>query len=62
MHKVTPFLWFNDQAEEATQFYTSIFKNSRIDNISRGPDGKAFTTTFQLDGQPVMALNGGPEF
>jgi predicted 3-demethylubiquinone-9 3-methyltransferase (glyoxalase superfamily) len=62
MHKVTPFLWFKDQAEEATNFYVSIFKNSKVDYISRGPDGKAFITSFSLDGQPVMALNGGPEF
>jgi len=62
MHKITPFLWFNDQAEEATHFYVSLFKNAKIDYISRGPDGKAFITSFQIDGQTIMALNGGPEF
>jgi len=68
MAKITPFLWFNDQAEEAMYFYTSLFKNSRIGNISRygaggpGPQGSVMSVSFQLDGQDVMALNGGPEF
>ncbi|MDD5368380.1 MAG: VOC family protein [Anaerolineaceae bacterium] len=68
MQKITPFLWFNDQAEEAIQFYTSIFENSRIESITRfgdevpGPKGKVITATFQLAGQEFMALNGGPEF
>ncbi len=68
MRKITPFLWFNDQAEEAVNFYTSVFKNSKIENISRfgddvpGPKGKVMTISFQLDGQEFMALNGGPEF
>ena len=68
MQKITPFLWFNDQAEEAAMFYTSIFKNSKIGTISRygeggpGPKGKAMTVTFQLEGQSFMALNGGPQF
>jgi predicted 3-demethylubiquinone-9 3-methyltransferase (glyoxalase superfamily) len=68
MQKITPFLWFDDQAEEAVNFYTSIFKNSRIGSISRygeegpGGKGKVMTATFQLDGQEFMALNGGPVF
>jgi predicted 3-demethylubiquinone-9 3-methyltransferase (glyoxalase superfamily) len=68
MQKITPFLWFNGQAEEAMHFYTSIFKNSKIGNVSRygdagpGAKGAVMTATFQLDGQEFMALNGGPEF
>ncbi|HEY3345881.1 MAG TPA: VOC family protein [Anaerolineaceae bacterium] len=68
MQKITPFLWFNDQAEEAMHFYTSIFKNSRIGSISRygddvpGPQGKVMSGAFQLEGQEFMALNGGPGF
>lgn len=68
MSKITPFLWFNNQAEEATNFYISIFKNSKIVNVSRygeegpGPKGTVMTATFQLDGQEFTALNGGPEF
>jgi len=68
MQKITPFLWFNDQAEEAMHFYTSIFKNSKVGQISRygkggpGPEGKVMSATFQLEGQEFMALNGGPLF
>ena len=62
MKKITPFLWFDTQAEEAMNFYVSLFKNSKVNNISRGPDGKAFTVSFELDGQEFMALNAGPEF
>ena len=68
MQKITPFLWFNDNAEEAMNFYVSIFKNSKILNLRRsgdagpGPKGKVFTGTFMLEGQRFMALNGGPEF
>ena len=68
MNKITPYLWFDDQAEEAMNFYVSIFKNSRITSISRygddvpGPKGKVMTATFELDGQEFMALNGGPQF
>ncbi len=68
MQKITPFLWFDDQAEEAMPFDTSIFKNSRIVSISRygeagpGKPGAVMTGTFELDGQEFMALNGGPEF
>lgn len=68
MQKITPFLWFNDQAEEAVNFYTSIFKNSKITSISRypeggrGPAGQVMTANFELDGQPFIALNGGPQY
>jgi predicted 3-demethylubiquinone-9 3-methyltransferase (glyoxalase superfamily) len=68
MQKITPFLWFNDQAEQAAKFYTSIFKNSKLGSISRygegspGQPGKVMSATFQLAGQEFMALNGGPEF
>ena len=68
MQKITPFLWFDGKAEEAVNFYTSIFKNSKIGNISRygeagpGPKGSVMSATFQLDGQDFMALNGGPVF
>lgn len=60
MQKITPFLWFNDQAEEATNYYVSVFKNAKVLNVSRGPDDKVFTTSFVLEGQEFMALNGGP--
>ena len=68
MNKITPFLWFNNQAEEAMNFYISIFKNSKVVNVSRygkggpNPEGMLFTATFQLDGQEFTALNGGPQF
>ena len=62
MKKITPFLWFDTQAEEAMNFYVSLFKNSKVLNVSRGPDGKAFTMSFELDGQEFMALNAGPQF
>ena len=60
MKKITPFLWFDTQAEEAMNFYVSLFKNSKVNNISRGPEGKAFTVSFELDGQEFMGLNAGP--
>jgi len=66
MQKVTTFLWFDNQAEEAANFYVSLFKNSRIVNVSRtgegspGPQGSVTIVTFELDGQEYMALNGGP--
>ena len=66
MQKITPFLWFDNNAEEAMIFYTSIFKNSRIGKVTRygdagpGPKGEVMSGTFQLDGQDFMALNGGP--
>ena len=62
MKKITPFLWFDTQAEEAMNFYVSLFKNSKVNNISYGPDGKAFTVSFELDGQEFMGLNAGPQF
>ena len=68
MPKITPFLWFDTQAEEAAHFYVSIFNNSKIVNVSRygeagpGPKGSAMTVTFELDGQRFIALNGGPHF
>jgi predicted 3-demethylubiquinone-9 3-methyltransferase (glyoxalase superfamily) len=62
MKKITPFLWFDTQAEEAMNFYVSVFKNSKVNNISRGPDGKAFTVSFELDGQEFIGLNAGPQF
>jgi predicted 3-demethylubiquinone-9 3-methyltransferase (glyoxalase superfamily) len=70
MQRITPFLWFDDKAEEAAAFYTSIFKNSKIGTIARygdagaevsgRPKGMVMTVTFQLDGQEFVALNGGP--
>ena len=68
MQKITTFLTFDDQAEEAISFYTSIFENSRIVSSTRygesgpGPKGALLTATFELDGQQFMALNGGPSF
>lgn len=68
MQKITPFLWFDGKAEEAMNFYTSIFKNSKILRINRygesgpGPKGTVMSVTFQLEGQEFYALNGGPEF
>lgn len=61
MQKIVPFLWFNGNAEAAADFYVSIFKNSKIVSVS-GPKGKAMSVTFQLEGQPFYALNGGPQF
>jgi predicted 3-demethylubiquinone-9 3-methyltransferase (glyoxalase superfamily) len=68
MQKISPFLWFNDQAEEAMNFYVSIFKNSKIVSLSRygdagpGPKGQVMVGVFELEGQRFMALNGGPQF
>src|SRR3989454_5068384 len=72
MQKITPFLWFDDKAEEAANFYVSIFKNSKMGNISRYGEeaakvsgrakGSVMTVAFQLDGQEFLALNGGPLF
>ncbi len=68
MQKITPFLWFDDQAEEAMTFYTRIFKDSEIVSVTRyseagpGPEGSVMTATFRLNGQEFIALNGGPEF
>jgi predicted 3-demethylubiquinone-9 3-methyltransferase (glyoxalase superfamily) len=68
MQKITPFLWFDDKAEEAMNLYVSIFKNSKRGRISRygeagpGPKGTVMVATFQLEGQEFIALNGGPHF
>ena len=68
MQKITPFLWFDNNAEEAMNFYVSIFKNSKVLNVSRygeagpGPAGTVMTAEFELDGQEFVALNGGPRF
>ena len=68
MQKITPFLWFDTQAEEAMNFYTSIFKNSQVITVNRygdagpGPKGAVMTAAFSLDGQEFIALNGGPEY
>lgn len=68
MQKITPFLWFDGNAEEAANFYVSIFKNSKIGTIGRygeagpGPKGGVMIVTFQLEGQEFTALNGGPQF
>jgi predicted 3-demethylubiquinone-9 3-methyltransferase (glyoxalase superfamily) len=62
MPKISPFLWFDDQAEEATQFYVSLFKNSKMLRINRYGEGAVMSTAFELDGQHIMALNGGPRF
>ena len=68
IQKITPFLWFDSQAEEAASFYTSIFPNSKVGKVLRygeagpGPVGSVMTVEFQLDGQSFTALNGGPHF
>ena len=68
MQKMSTCLWFDDQAEQAANFYTSVFKNSKITGLSRygegapRPAGMAMTVTFEINGQEYMALNGGPEF
>lgn len=65
MQKITPFLWFDNQAEEAMNFYASVFKNSKIVNIQRYGDagrGPVMTAIFELNGQEFMVLNGGPQF
>lgn len=72
MPKITPFLWFDSEAEEAAKFYASVFKNSKITSITRygdagakaagRPKGMAMTVAFELGGQPFVALNGGPVF
>ena len=62
MQKITPFLWFDGQAEEAMSFYVSVFANSRILSVTPGPNGKAMSVTCQLDGQQLYALNGGPMY
>jgi predicted 3-demethylubiquinone-9 3-methyltransferase (glyoxalase superfamily) len=68
MSKITPCLWFDTQGEEAAALYTSVFPNSKITGVARygsagpRPEGTVMTVSFELDGQPFVALNGGPEF
>jgi predicted 3-demethylubiquinone-9 3-methyltransferase (glyoxalase superfamily) len=68
MQKITPFLWFDGNAEEAMNLYVSVFKNSKIVNVRRygdagpGPKGTVMTGTFQIEGQEFFALNGGPKY
>lgn len=68
MQKITPFLWFDGKAEEAMNFYVSIFKNSKVKNVTRygeggpGPNGSVMSAIFQLEGMEFFALNGGPQF
>jgi predicted 3-demethylubiquinone-9 3-methyltransferase (glyoxalase superfamily) len=72
MQKITPFLWFDDQAEQAVKFYTTVFKNSKVGRILRydenaakaagGQVGSVLTIEFEIEGQKFVALNGGPEF
>jgi len=68
MAKITPFLWFDNNAEEAVNFYTSVFKNSKIGTVHRygdagpGPKGTVMTASFTIDGLEFTALNGGPAF
>ena len=68
MQKITPFLWFDNNAEEAMNFYVSVFKNSKVLNVARygdagpGPKGTVMTADFELDGQEFVGLNGGPNF
>ena len=62
MPKITPFLWFDTQAQDAAQYYVALFPNSRITATAPGPDGKPMTVGFELDGQAFTALNGGPHF
>lgn len=68
MQKITPFLWFDGKAEEAMNFYVSVFKNSKVVSVTRygetgtGPKGTVMSATFQLEGQQFFALNGGPQF
>ena len=60
--KITTFLWFDSQAEEAARFYASVFKDSHLDGATPGRDGKVLMVEFRLAGVPFMALNGGPHF
>ncbi|WP_414470175.1 VOC family protein [Methanobacterium sp. ACI-7] len=68
MQKITPFLWFDNQAEEAMNFYVSVFKNSKVISVTRyrkdapGPEGTVMTAKFRIEGQEFVALNGGPQF
>jgi predicted 3-demethylubiquinone-9 3-methyltransferase (glyoxalase superfamily) len=62
MKKITPFLWFDTQAEEAMNFYVSVFKNARVLGVTPGPNGIAQSVNFELEGQEFIGLNAGPQF
>ena len=62
MKKITPFLWFDTEAEEAMNLYVSIFKNSKVLGVTPGPNGRAMSVNFELEGQEFIGLNAGPEF
>lgn len=68
MHKITPFLWYDNNAEEAIDFYISVFKNAKKGKVARygdagpGPKGSVITASFEIEGQEFVALNGGPQF
>ena len=62
MKKITPFLWFDTQAEEAMNFYVSVFKNSKVLSVTPGPNGTAQSVNFELEGQEFIGLNAGPQF
>ena len=61
MLEITPFLWYDNQAEEAATFYASVFPHTRVTDVTRLPDGSALVVSFELEGRPVLALNGGPD-
>jgi predicted 3-demethylubiquinone-9 3-methyltransferase (glyoxalase superfamily) len=62
MKKITPFLWFDTQAEEAMNFYVSVFKNSKVLSVTPGPNGNASSVSFELEGQEFVGFNAGPQF
>jgi predicted 3-demethylubiquinone-9 3-methyltransferase (glyoxalase superfamily) len=62
MNKITPFLWFDTQAEEAMNFYVSVFRNSKVLGVTPGPNGVAQSVNFELEGQEFIGLNAGPQF
>ena len=62
MKKITPFLWFDTEAEEAMNLYVSIFKNSKVLSVTPGPNGRAVSVNFELEGQEFIGLNAGPQF
>ena len=62
MPKITPFLWFDGHTEAAVELYTSVFPNTKVTNITRKPDGKVMSASFELEGQAFIALDGGPHY
>ena len=62
MNKITPFLWFDTEAEEAMNLYISVFKNSKVLGVTPGPNGRAISVNFELEGQEFIGLNAGPQF